>query len=57
MNQIQQVNIDQLEQMDQEKLMQAPIHNLAAERSVGFVNYELSRRGSSQLAAASAAQV
>lgn len=47
----------QLESMDQEKLEQAPIHNLDAERSVGFVNYELSRRGSGQLEAASSAQV
>jgi hypothetical protein len=46
-----------LSHMDAEKLEQAPVHNLAAERSVGFVNYELSRRGAKQLASASAAQV
>ncbi|CAH1252996.1 Hypp1057 [Branchiostoma lanceolatum] len=44
-------------QMDKEKLEKAPIHNLDAERSVGFVNYELSRRGAKQLKVASAAQV
>ena len=43
--------------MDLEKLDQAPIHNLAAERSVGFINYELSRRGAKQLGSASASQV
>ena len=46
-----------LAQMDQEKLEKAPVHNLAAERSVGFVNYELSRRGAKQLGSASASQV
>ena len=46
-----------LSQMDANKLEEAPVHNLAAERSVGFVNYELSRRGAKQLASASAAQV
>eukprot|EP00058_Branchiostoma_floridae_P002606 XP_002588094.1 hypothetical protein BRAFLDRAFT_87612 [Branchiostoma floridae] len=44
-------------QMDQEKLEEAPVHNLDAEQSVGFVNYELSRRGAKQLKAASAAKV
>ncbi|KAI8514440.1 hypothetical protein Bbelb_070310 [Branchiostoma belcheri] len=44
-------------QMDKEKLEKAPIHNLDAERSVGFVNFELSRRGAKQLKVASAAQV
>ena len=43
--------------MDPEKLDQAPIHNLEAERSVGFVNYELSRRGAKQLSLASSSQV
>jgi len=43
--------------MDKQKLEKAPIHNLDAERSVGFVNYELSRRGAKQLKSASAAQV
>lgn len=46
-----------VEHMDSEKLEKAPVHNLAAERSVGFVNYELSRRGAKQLGSASAAQV
>ena len=43
--------------MDAQKLDQAPIHNLAAERSVGFINYERSIRGAKQLASASSAQV
>lgn len=43
--------------MDAAKLEQAPIHNLFAERSVGFVNYELKRRGATQLAGASSTQV
>ena len=43
--------------MNKEKLEKAPIHNLAAERSVGFVNYELSTRVAKQLASASSAQV
>lgn len=43
--------------MDQEKVEKAPIHNLNAERSIGFVNYELSIRGAKQLGSASAAQV
>ena len=34
-----------LSKMNPEKLENAPIHNLDAERSVGFVNYEFSRRG------------
>ena len=42
--------------MDTQKLEKAPIHNLAAERSVGFVNYELSTRGVKQLGSASAVQ-
>eukprot|EP00957_Ditylum_brightwellii_P030129 2280639-Ditylum_brightwellii.AAC.1 len=43
--------------MNQFKLERAPIHNLDANRSVGFVNYELQRRGAKNLAAASSAQV
>lgn len=43
--------------MDQDKLEGAPVHNLDAERSVGFINYELSRRGSKQLSTASSTQV
>jgi hypothetical protein len=46
-----------LARIDPERLEKAPVHNLAAERSVGFVNYELSRRGAKQLESASAAQV
>ena len=33
-----------LSKMDQAKLEKAPIHNLSAERSVGFLNYELKLR-------------
>lgn len=43
--------------MDSQKLEKVPIHNLAAERSVGFVDHELSRGGAKQLASASSAQV
>ena len=43
--------------MDQDKLEGAPVHNLDAERSVGFINYELSIRGSKQLSSASSTQV
>ena len=43
--------------MDQAKLEKAPMHNLSAERSVGFLNYELKLRGTTQLASASSAQV
>ena len=38
---------------DQTKLLKAPINNLAAERHVGSVNYELKIRGAKQLTAAS----
>ena len=44
-----------LSSMNPDKLDKAKIHNLAAESSIGFVNYELSGRGSKQLAAASSA--
>jgi len=40
-----------------QKLEKAPVHNLAAEYSVGFVNYELIRTGAKQLASISSAQV
>ena len=43
--------------MNPEKLEQAPIHNLDSERSVGFINYELTRRGATQLSAASSSHV
>ena len=46
-----------LSKMNPEKLENAPIHNLDAERSVGFVNYELSRRGAKELGAVSSIQV
>ena len=46
-----------LSSMNPDKLDKAPIHNLPAERRVRFFNYELSGRGSKQLAAASSAQV
>ena len=46
-----------LSKMDQQKLSKAPIHNLNPERSVGFINYELVRRGAKQLKASSSAQV
>ena len=47
----------ELAKMDQAKLAHAPIHNLAAERSVGFVNYELKQRGAKQLPTVSSVQV
>lgn len=43
--------------MDPGKLEKAPIHNLDAERSVGFTNYELSMRGTNQLMCAYLSQV
>ena len=46
-----------LSKMNDQKLEKAPIHNLNAERSVGFINYELHRRGAKQLACASSSQV
>ena len=42
---------------DQEKLKDAPISNLSAERSVGAINYELKIRGNKELKAASACHV
>ena len=39
--------------MIKEKLKRAPVHNLGEERSVGFVNYELSLRGERFLESAS----
>lgn len=42
---------------DQEKLKNAPVSNLDAERSVGGINYELKIRGNKELKAASAAHV
>ena len=51
-------NSDQaLSKMNVQKLEHAPIHNLNAERSVGFINYELHRRGAKQLSCASSSQV
>jgi len=46
-----------LSTMDSAKLDEAPIHTLTAERSVGFINYELQRRGAKQLSSASSVQV
>ena len=34
-----------------------PVHNLDAEQSIGFLNYELSRSGSKLLSTASSTQV
>ena len=38
---------------DMSKLNKAPIHNLDSERSVGSINYELDRRGATQIDSAS----
>jgi hypothetical protein len=46
-----------LSRMNKEKLEKAPIHNLDAERSVGFINFELSRRGAKQLGSASSSHI
>lgn len=46
-----------LSNIDVEKLKRAPVHNMAAERRVGFINYGLQRRGANQLACASSTQV
>ena len=46
-----------LSTMDSSKLENAPLHNLGAERSVGFINYELDRRGARELSSASSSQV
>ena len=43
--------------MDQAKLAHTPVLNLDAERSVGFVNYELKQRGAKELGTVSRAQV
>ena len=43
--------------MDENKLNSAPINNLDAERSVGYINYELKIRGAKNLKTASAAHV
>ena len=42
-------DIHSLSNMDPVKFEQAPIHNLDAERRVGFINYELGKRGAEQL--------
>ena len=34
-----------LEEPKRRKLSKAPVHNLSEERSVGFINYEISIRG------------
>lgn len=46
-----------LSKMNVEKLENAPIHNLSAERSVGFNNYSLRHRGATEIACASSYQV
>ena len=43
--------------MDQQKLQQAPVNNLDAERSVGFIQYELKIRGAKNLKTASSMHV
>ena len=48
-------NSHNLSTMDQDKLEGAPVHNLDAERSVGFINYEI--RASKQLSSASSTKV
>ena len=50
-------NSHSLSTMDQNKPEGAPVLNLDAERSIGFINYELSRRGSKQLSTASSTKV
>ena len=42
---------------DKEKLKNAPVSNLSAERTVGAINYELKIRGNKELKAASSAHV
>ena len=54
---IEEDNQYALSKLPRDKLDKAPINNLDAERSAGFINYELSRRGSTQLAVASSSQV
>ena len=48
---------NQIRNMNQEKLVNAPINNLDPERAVGFINYELKLRGAKELSAASRAHV
>ena len=48
---------NQIRNMNQQKLSQAPINNLDPERAVGFINYELKLRGAKELGAASKAHV
>ena len=47
------LKIEGISQAKRMKLMKAPIHNLNKERSVGFINYEISIRGKQYLEAAS----
>ena len=47
------LKIEGISQAKRMKLMNAPIHNLNEERSVGFINYEISIRGKQYLEAAS----
>ena len=48
---------NRIDLMNPTKLANAPINNMAPERQVGFVQYELKIRGAKQLNAASSAQV
>ena len=56
-NDQQQGSQHALSRMNKEKLEKAPINNLDAERSVGFINFELSRRGAKQLGSASSSHI
>ena len=47
------LKIEGISQAKRMKLMKAPIHNLNEERSVGFINYEISIRGKQYLEVAS----
>ena len=46
-----------IKNLDQEKLMKAPVHNLDSERAVGSVNYGLKVRGAKQIKSVSTALV
>ena len=41
--------LKKVKDIDQEALKQAPVHNIASERAVGSVNFELKQRGAKQL--------
>ena len=46
-----------IKNLDQEKLMRAPVHNLDSERAVGSVNYGLKVRGAKEIKAVSSSLV